>query len=122
MKLPLPLSGLFIALLLGSGSAPAAFSPPARLVVVTDDSYPPYLFRTDAGKLQGIILDKWQLWSRKTGIPVAVEGMDWIKAQDSVRNGSADVVDAIVRTDAARDNRYFIGEILAHAERNLSAV
>ncbi|HEY6239918.1 MAG TPA: PAS domain S-box protein, partial [Burkholderiales bacterium] len=97
---PFPASGLFIALLLASGSAPAAFSPPARLVVVSDDSYPPYLFRTDTGKLQGIILDKWQLWSRKTGIPVAVEGMDWIKAQDSVRNGSADVVDAIVRTDA----------------------
>src|SRR5690349_20383015 len=58
-----------------SGTALAAFSPPARLVVVSDDSYPPYLFRTGAGKLQGIIPDKWELWSRKTGVPVTVEGM-----------------------------------------------
>ena len=101
MKPPFPAPGAFIALLLlASGSAPAAFSPPARLVVVTDDAYPPYLFRTQAGKLQGIILDKWNLWSTKTGIPVTVEGMEWIKAQASVRNGSADVVDAMARTQA----------------------
>ena len=101
MRLPFPASGLLIALiLLGSGRALAAFTPPARLVVVTDDSYPPFLFRTDAGKLQGIILDKWQLWSERTGIPVTVEGMEWTKAQDSVRNGSADVIDALVQTDA----------------------
>jgi PAS domain S-box-containing protein len=93
----------FIALastLLLCQSSPAAFSPPAQLVVVSDESYPPYLFRTDAGKLQGILVDKWELWSRKTGVPVRVEGMEWIKAQESVRNGSADVVDALVRTEA----------------------
>src|SRR5882672_6826593 len=101
MKLPLTALGLFVALAFaGSESSTAAFSPPPRLVVVTDDAYPPYLFRTDAGKLQGIIVDKWALWSRKTGIPVTVEGMEWIKAQESVRNGSADVVDAMVRTEA----------------------
>ena len=70
-------------------SSPAAFSPPARLVVVSDESYPPYLFRTDAGKLQGLLVDKWALWSRKTGVPVRVEGMEWIKAQESVRSGAA---------------------------------
>src|SRR5260221_6886339 len=97
MKLPFS----FIALLLfGSESALAAFSPPARLVVVSDDAYPPYLFRTDAGNLQGILLDKWELWSRKTGIPVSVEGMEWVKAQGSVRNGSADVIEALAYADA----------------------
>jgi PAS domain S-box-containing protein len=98
---PFPASGLFLALLLlGSGTVLAAFTPPPRLVVVSDESYPPYLFRTEAGKLQGILVDKWRLWSEKTGIPVTVEGMEWSKAQDSVGNGSADVVDALVRTDA----------------------
>ncbi|HZE10319.1 MAG TPA: PAS domain S-box protein [Burkholderiales bacterium] len=101
MKLPHPASGPLIALLfLGNGSALAAFSPPARLVVVTDEAYPPYLFRTDAGTLQGIVLDKWELWSKNTGIPVTVEGMEWVKAQESVRNGAADVVDVIARTEA----------------------
>jgi len=100
MKLLSTLAGLAAPVLLGCGSALAAFSPPAQLVVVSDDGYPPFLFRTDTGKLQGIILDKWQLWSGKTGIPVTVEGMEWIKAQESVRNGTADVVDAMVRTEA----------------------
>jgi len=86
--------------LLGCGSALAAFSPPAQLVVVSDDSYPPYLFRTETGKLQGIIVDKWQLWSAETGIPVRVEGMEWIKAQQSVRDGAADVIDALAYTEA----------------------
>jgi len=100
MKLLSTLAGLAAPVLLGCGSALAAFSPPAQLVVVSDDGYPPFLFRTDTGKLQGIILDKWQLWSGKTGIPVTVEGMEWIKAQESVRNGTADVVDAMVSTEA----------------------
>jgi PAS domain S-box-containing protein len=93
----------FIALastLLLCQSSPAAFSPPAQLLVVSDDSYPPYLFRTDAGKLQGIIVDKWDLWSRRTGVPVRVEGMEWIRAQESVGNGSADVVEALAFTEA----------------------
>src|SRR5882672_12169666 len=99
MKPPLSTLGPVVALALGvCGNSLAEFSPPAQLVVVSDDSYPPYLFRTDTGKLQGIILDKWQLWSAKTGIPVTVEGMEWAKAQESVRNGAADVVDAIART------------------------
>jgi PAS domain S-box-containing protein len=87
-------------LLLASQGALAAFSPPARLVVVSDDAYPPYLFRTDAGKLQGIIADKWELWSEKTGVPVTVEGMEWSKAQESVQNGSADVIDALAYNEA----------------------
>lgn len=101
MRLPFPASCLFVALLLlGSGSALAAFTPPARLVVVTDDGYPPYLFRTEAGELQGILLDKWQLWSRKTGVPVRVEGMEWSKAQERALSGAADVIDALVYTEA----------------------
>src|SRR5882672_4745676 len=96
MKPPLSTLGPVVALALGvCGNSLAEFSPPAQLVVVSDDSYPPYLFRTDTGKLQGIIVDKWQLWSKKTGIPVTVEGMAWVWAQESVRDGSADVIDAL---------------------------
>lgn len=119
MKLPHPASGPLVALLvLGSPSAVAAFSPPARLVVVTDDAYPPYLFRTDTGALQGIVLDKWQLWSRKTGIPVTVEGMEWVKAQESVRNGAADVVDTIARTQA-REKLYEFSAPYADVEARI---
>ncbi len=100
MKLPLSALGTLIWLLVGGESSLAAFSPPARLVVVSDDSYPPYLFRTDTGKLQGIVVDKWALWSKKTGIPVTVEGMAWVWAQEVVREGSADIIEAIAYTPA----------------------
>lgn len=83
-----------------SGNSLAAFSPPEQLVVVTDDSYPPYLFRTDGGQLQGIIKDKWALWSRKTGVPVEVEGMEWAKAQETLKNKAADVIEALAYTEA----------------------
>jgi PAS domain S-box-containing protein len=98
MKRPLPAFGALLALIL-AGSA-AAFSPPAKLVIVSDDGYPPYLFRNEAGKLQGIMVDKWALWSKKTGIPVTVEGMAWFWAQDLVKEGTADVIDALTYTDA----------------------
>jgi PAS domain S-box-containing protein len=79
--------------------AASAFSPPPRLVVVTDDNYPPYLFRTADGHLQGILRDKWELWSKVTGVPVTVEGMEWAKAQQTARAGRADVVEAVTYTE-----------------------
>jgi PAS domain S-box-containing protein len=101
MKLPHPLQLIaFVSAAALSATSLAAFTPPARLVVVTDDSYPPYLFRTDAGQLRGIIADKWELWSKKTGIPVRVRGMEWAKAQKAVLSGGADVIDALAYTEA----------------------
>jgi len=100
MKPPLPLQLIaFLSAAALSGSS-LAFSPPAQLIVVSDDAYPPYLFRNEDGNLQGIILDKWRLWSGKAGVPVRVEGVEWAKAQESVLGGTADVIDAIVRTEA----------------------
>jgi PAS domain S-box-containing protein len=81
-------------------SAPATYEPPVELTVVTDVNYPPYLYRTEDGELQGIVADKWALWSRRTGIKVRVEGMRWADAQQSVQNGSKDVLEAVAYTDA----------------------
>src|SRR5215831_18665233 len=90
---------LLIALLV-AGSAQAAFTPPDVIVVVSDDSYPPYLFRTESGHLEGIIADKWSLWSRTTGVRVSVVGLEWVKAQETVQDGTADVIDALAYRDA----------------------
>jgi two-component system, cell cycle sensor histidine kinase and response regulator CckA len=100
MKPSLPASGLFLALLAAGASALAAFSPPEVLVVVSDDSYPPYLFRDSSGYLEGIIVDKWTLWSKKTGVRVSIVGMEWAKAQESIKDGSADVIDALAYREA----------------------
>src|SRR5438045_100894 len=89
-------------LLLVAGAAFAGFAPPQKLTVVTDDNYPPYLFRDADGSLHGIIKDKWDLWSARTGVPVAIEGIAWAKAQEAALAGRADVIDAIALTDARR--------------------
>ena len=75
-------------------------TPPAKLVVVSDDNYPPYLFRTPDGALQGIIRDKWELWSRRTGVPVEVMGTTWTQSQEAVLRGQADVIEALAQTPA----------------------
>jgi signal transduction histidine kinase/ABC-type amino acid transport substrate-binding protein len=77
----------------------AQFSPPPQITVVTDDNYPPYLFRDADGALQGIIRDKWELWSSKTGVAVKLDGMAWAAAQRRILNGGADVIEAMSLTD-----------------------
>ena len=73
-------------------------SPTETLVVVSDDNYPPYLFRAEDGTLQGIIRDKWALWSQRTGVRVEVRGTTWAKAQEMVQQGEADVIEALAQT------------------------
>jgi PAS domain S-box-containing protein len=68
------------------------------ITIVSDDSYPPYIFRNPKGELRGLIVDEWRLWERKTGIKANLIGMDWGKAQNFMRQGKADVIDTIFFT------------------------
>lgn len=88
------------------GAAPGQEAKtPTNLVVVSDDNYPPYIFRDDSGRLQGILPDQWMLWQRKTGVPVDLRAMDWAEAQRVMQAGEADVIDTIFRTPE-REQRY----------------
>ncbi len=69
------------------------------ITVVADDNYPPYIFRGAEGKLQGILVDEWALWEKKTGIHVKLIGMDWGKASEFLADGKADVIDTIFFTE-----------------------
>lgn len=90
-------------------AASSAFAPPIccaadpgpwpALTVVSDDTYPPYIFRDEQGKLQGIVIDQWNLWEKKTGTKVTVIGMDWGKAQKFMADGNADVIDTVFFTE-----------------------
>ena len=74
------------------------YKSPKSITVVADDNYPPYIFRNSKGKLQGIIVDQWNLWEKETGIRVNLVGMDWDKALQFMEEGKADVIDTIFRT------------------------
>jgi two-component system, sensor histidine kinase and response regulator len=83
-------------------SAAAAWVKPAAITVVTDDNYPPYVFRDDEGVLQGLLPDLWAAWAEQTGVQVKLLGMDWGKAQQTMQSGQADVIDTMFETAARR--------------------
>lgn len=68
--------------------------------VVTDNNYPPYVFLGPDGKAQGYVVDLWKLWEQKAGIPVDFRAMQWSRAQRSMLDGEADVIEMIFRTPA----------------------
>ena len=90
------------ALLIGFAVTPAPSAakddPPAKLRVITDDNFPPYLFRKDDGAVTGYLVDYWDLWENKTGIPVELTATRWAEAQRRVLAGEADVIDMIYKT------------------------
>ena len=92
-------AGALLALV-GALALPAEGAPtPLRAVrVVMDDNYPPYAFRDDQGILQGIAVDQWRLWEKKTGVTVNLQGMAWAQALRRMEAGEFDVIDTIFRT------------------------
>lgn len=72
---------------------------PTVLRVVTDNNYPPYVFIGADGQAEGYLVDLWQLWQQKTGIPVDFRPMQWSMAVRAVQTGEADVIDLIYRTE-----------------------
>ncbi len=82
-----------------SGHANNARTRLQNITVVSDDNYPPYIFRDSNGVIQGILVDEWKLWERKTGIKVNLMAMDWSRAQEFLLRGNADVIDTIFITE-----------------------
>ena len=75
------------------------------LRVVIDNNYPPYSFLDEEGNLQGILIDRWHLWEKKTGIKVEITGLDWASALREMESGHYDVIDTLFKT-AAREKIY----------------
>ena len=92
-----------LALVSLSVVAQTTVETPRTIRVVTDNVYAPYSFLSDDGKLQGIVIDQWQAWEKKTGIKVEIHAMDWGEALRRMRAGEFDVIDAIVETPERRE-------------------
>ncbi|MCW3119904.1 MAG: domain S-box-containing protein, partial [Chitinophagaceae bacterium] len=83
--------------------AQSAIDTARTIRVVMDNDYAPYSFQPEGGKLQGILVDQWQEWEKKTGIKVEIHAMDWSEALQRMRAGEFDVIDCIVETVARQD-------------------
>ena len=86
---------LFVLLVL----APA-WGQARTIRVVSDDNFPPYVFRGDDGEAKGYLVDLWKLWQEKTGTTVELTLTRWVDAQKMLLSGQADIIDAIFRTPA----------------------
>src|SRR5258706_7614851 len=96
---------LIFSLALVSASVPAlaAVETPRTIRVVVDNAYAPYSFQSAEGKLQGILIDQWRAWEKKTGFKAEIHAMDWGEALRRMRAGEFDVIDSIVETPERRD-------------------
>ena len=90
---------VILAALILSGPVFAASSTPAGIRVVTDYNYPPYTFLDSNGNMQGIAVDQWHLFEKKTGIPVTITGLPWDEAQVRLLAGDFDVIETMGYTD-----------------------
>ncbi len=92
-------STILIARLSGSADSNLPLmekTSPLRVIVA--DAHPPFVFRSEDGKLHGLVVDRWLLWQEKTGRRVELRGMSWADAQTSVLTGNADVIDGMTIT------------------------
>ena len=94
---------LMLALVSPGAMAQSAAEASRTIRVVLDNAYAPYSFQSDGGRLQGILVDQWQAWEKKTGIKVEIHALDWGEALRRMRAGEFDVIDSIVETAERRD-------------------
>jgi ABC-type amino acid transport substrate-binding protein len=83
--------------------AQPAVETPRTIRVVMDNAYAPYVFQSDKGGLQGILIDQWNAWEKKTRLKVEIHAVDWDEALRRMRAGEFDVIDSIVETAERRD-------------------
>ncbi|MGB8355613.1 MAG: transporter substrate-binding domain-containing protein [Chthoniobacteraceae bacterium] len=94
---------LMLALVSPACVAQTAAGKPQAIQVAMDNAYPPFAFQSADGRLQGVMVDQWQAWEKKTGIKVEIHAMNWDDALRRMSAGEFDVIDAIVETPGRRD-------------------
>ena len=69
----------------------ASEKTPKAITVVYSIDCVPFHFQNNKKKPDGIIIDKWNLFSKKTAIPITFVPAAWEDTLEMVTNGSADV-------------------------------
>ncbi|MEJ5228402.1 MAG: transporter substrate-binding domain-containing protein [Pseudothermotoga sp.] len=78
---------------------PVLISLGMKITVVTDIDYPPFTYIDQEGKLVGISVKLWQLFSERTGVEVELLPMNWHEAIEMAREKETDVIDLIFVTE-----------------------
>jgi len=94
------LPGIVLVLLMAGLliQAPAEAKDPERIVVAGGDSFEPLLFLNTDEEPEGMYVDLWRLWSKKTGVEVELRLMDWANTIPLLLKGEVDAVDGVTYT------------------------
>lgn len=96
---------IFTVLLLGiSGAVCARSSPSKTLKIACFEIMPHYHVGSD-DQPRGILVDIWNLWSAKTGIPVSFHTMSFGEMIEKVESGEMDLSMGQIRTTGELDDR-----------------
>ncbi|NQU56368.1 MAG: transporter substrate-binding domain-containing protein, partial [Rhodospirillales bacterium] len=93
MKRVLRLLFVVVAVLVVSGQAvsPVRAAKPDRITVAYCIDCVQFHFQNDQLQADGLIIDLWRLWSKKTGIEIEFKAASWEETLRMVRDGEADV-------------------------------
>ena len=92
-----------IALVLLTGAGPALADSDEDglrlrgIKIAYMDEARPLCFPAPDGEPQGLVVDLWRAWSKKTGIPVRLVLTSWEEAMQSTLDGRADVLGSLVK-------------------------
>jgi polar amino acid transport system substrate-binding protein len=95
----------YILVMMGSPAVALQDSP--RPLVILSKNYMPFFFTEGDGIPRGILVDFWNLWSDKTGIPVQFRTMDLTAAIQHVSDGEADLIAGLSYTSERSPFLYF---------------
>ncbi|MCG8634881.1 MAG: transporter substrate-binding domain-containing protein [Desulfobacterales bacterium] len=96
---PLLLLVFSVFLLYGPASGKTPVSRSADPVRIVYCDYRPFYFKGGNGDIRGIFVDFWELWSEKTGIPVAFSMTSWEESVQWLKEGRADINAGVFFTD-----------------------
>jgi PAS domain S-box-containing protein len=114
------LSGVIISLILFSISIMvAAAGPVSKPITVTYcRDCVPFQFQDEQGLPAGMIIDLWQLWSKKTGIKIELQAATWAETLQRVKEGKSQVHAGLFSSEE-RDRYLDFGSILIRTDTNV---
>ena len=79
-------------------------------IAITKDMVP-YTFLDESGQPQGVFIDYWNLWSKKTNTKIEFVPLSWGKSVQAVENKTVDIHSGLFKNDKREKNMTFIKKL-----------
>lgn len=99
---------------------PAETASTAPLVITHSSSMPPLSFINDEGKPDGLLIDFWNAWAKKSGTAISFKLQPWKESIYAVVSGHADI-NAGMYYSQDRSEKMLFGDYIYHMQGGLFA-